>query len=333
MKQGTFAERVFAILLLIVSIFLVGCGQLEIEDRAFPLALSVEPAKEDGLYEFSFFFEDTGTGGSGLYHREDAVVKASGYPEAFTLFGREQAAQLDDSHMKVVLLAQELLWDREFLEAFYGYFMKDDHFSWNTMVYLTDDESAKPEELKERTGGRLGTYLLDMAESDEQERTAAVPTLGDLYKEWYNQAEVLLLPILGKSALPSVTRYRMLVQSEPGDEITMDTARLIQLLDGRLKKLQLQLEDGTVVGMEEIHLKQEYIGGRGENERWRVTVCMKCTLQNRVKVSAGERRRLMDESGRLLQEQLAQVQSFVPITGSQGQLLTPEYKIKMNWVE
>lgn len=333
MKQGTFGERVLAVLLLIVSIFLVGCGQLEIEDRAFPLALSVQPAKEEGLYEFSFFFEETGTEGAGLYHWEDAVVKASGYPEAFTLFGREQAAQLDDSHMKVVLLDQKLLSDRAFLESFYGYFMKDDHFSWNTMVYLLDDESAKPEEVKTRTGGRLGTYLRDMAESDEQERTAAVPTLGDLYKEWNNRTEVLLLPILGGSALPSVTRYRLLVQSEPGEEVTMDTARLLQLLDGRLKKFQLELSDGTVVGMEGIHLKRERIGGRGENEQWRVTVSMECAPLNRVALSAQERRSLMDESRQLLEERLAQVQAFAPTVGSQGQLVVPEYEIKMNWVE
>ena len=333
MKQGSFTERALAVLLLIVSVFLVGCGQLEIEERAFPLALAVKPAKEEGLYEFSFFFEEAGTEGGGLYHMEDAVVKAAGYPQAFTHFGREQAAQLDDSHMQVVLLAQELLEDRAFLESFYGYFMKDDHFSWNTMVYLTDDDSAKPADLKEKTGGRLGTYLRDMAQSDEQERTAAVPTLGDLYKEWNNRARVLLIPILGESALPTVTRYRLLLQGEPGEVIGMDTARLLQLLDGRLKKFELQLPDGSVARMEGIRLKRERIGGRGDDERWRVTVCMECMPLNRVMLSGQARRALMEESGQLLREQLAQVQRWAPITGSRGQLVLPEYELKMSWVE
>lgn len=333
MGKGTFGERALAVLLLIVSVFLVGCGQLEIEERAFPLALSVKPAKEEGVYEFSFFFEETGSDGSSLYHMEDAVVKATGYPQAYTLFGREQAAQLDDSHMKVVLLDERLLEDGAFLESFYGYFMKDDHFSWNTMVYLTDKESAKPEELKERTGGRLGTYLQDMAKSDEQERTAAVPTLGDLYKEWNNHAEVLLIPVLGGSSLPCVTRYRLLVQGEPGEEISMDTARLVQLLDGRLKKFQLELADGTIVGMEGIRRKRERLSARGEDERWQVTLCMECAPQNRVELSEQARRILMEESGQLLQTQLAAVQDYAPIVGSQGQLLIPEYKLRLNWVE
>lgn len=332
MRREAFARRASVALLFSLSVLLTGCGQLEIEDRAFPLALSVKPG-DDGLYEFSFFFEEVDTDGGGLYHMEDAVVKAAGYPQAFTLFGREQAAQLDDSHMKVVLLAQELLDDRAFLESFYGYFMKEDHFSWNTMVYLLDDESTEPGEMKEKTGGRLGTYLRNMAESDEQERTAAVPTLGELYKEWNNHTKVLLLPVLGESALPSVTHYRLLVQGEPGGEVSMDTARLLQLLDGRLKKFQMQLSDGTVVGMEGIHRKRERLGGRVTDEKWRVTLSMECTLQNRAGLSEKERIRLKNESGRLLRQKLSGIQMWVPVTGSEGQLVVPAYQIRMNWVE
>lgn len=332
MKLGAFGERCLAVLLLILSVFMVGCGQLEIEDRAFPLALAVSPA-EDGLYEFSFFFEDVDSSGEGLYHREDAVVTAAGYPQAFTIFGREQAAQLDDSHMKVVLLSEELLSDEAFLDSFYHYFIKEDHFSWNTMVYLIDENSEKPQKLKERTGGRIGTYLRDMAESDEQEKTASVPTLGDLYKEWNNHAKVLLLPVLGKSELPVVSHYRLLVQGEAGDAITVDAARLLQLLNGDLKKFQMQLSDGTVVGMEGIRLKRELLSGQGEKEHWRVTLCMECETQNRVDLSDSKRRKLLLESESLLRERIDQVEAWAPVTGSDGSLLLPDYEIKLSWVE
>lgn len=333
MKLGAFGERCLAVLLLILSAFMVGCGQLEIEDRAFPLALAISPADEEGLYEFSFFFEEVDASGEGMYHREDAVVTASGYPQAFTVFGREQAAQLDDSHMKTVLLSEELLDDEAFLGSFYHYFMKEDHFSWNTMVYLTDEHSAEPKKLKESTGGRLGTYLCDMAESDEQEKTASVPTLGDLYKEWNNHARVLLLPVLGTSGLPTVSHYRLLVQGEMGDAITVDAARLLQLLGGKLKKLQLELSDGTIVGMEEIHLKRELLSRRGEAERWQVTLCMECETENQVGLSDAAQRRLMAESESLLRERLDQVQTWAPITGADGSLLIPDYEIKLSWVE
>ena len=96
--------RIFAGLLALLSVLLTGCGQMEIEDRAFPLALAVTPADQEGLYDFSFFFEEMDTEGSSLYHKEDAVVTAAGYPQAFTLFGRTQPAGLDDSHMQVILL-------------------------------------------------------------------------------------------------------------------------------------------------------------------------------------------------------------------------------------
>ena len=36
-------QRRFTVLLLVIVVFLTGCGQLEIEDRAFPLALAITP--------------------------------------------------------------------------------------------------------------------------------------------------------------------------------------------------------------------------------------------------------------------------------------------------
>ena len=103
--------RIFAGVLLGLAVFLTGCGQLEIEDRAFPLALAVTPAQQDGLYDFSFFFEEMDMEGSSLYHKEDTVVTAAGYPQAFSLFRRTQPAGLDDSHMQVILLSETLLDD------------------------------------------------------------------------------------------------------------------------------------------------------------------------------------------------------------------------------
>ena len=61
--------RIFAGMAALLAVFLTGCGQLEIEDRAFPLALAITPADQKGLYDFSFFFEEMDTEGSSLYHK------------------------------------------------------------------------------------------------------------------------------------------------------------------------------------------------------------------------------------------------------------------------
>lgn len=320
----------FAGFLILLSVCLCGCGQLEIEDRAFPLALAVTPADQSGQYEFSFFFEEMDTEGSSLYHKEDARVTAAGYPQAFTLFGRTQPAGLDDSHMQVILLSEKLLGDEQFLESFYQYFMKDHHFSWNTMVYLLDERSIAPEDLKESTGGRTGTYLRDMAQSDEQEKTAGVPTLGDLYKEWNNHEKILLLPVLADHAPPAVDHYRMLVQGTPGEILSVDGARLLRFMNGDLKKMQLELPDGAIISLENIRARRTYVP---EYDIWQVTISAECEMQNRVKLSAAERERIIRASECLLSEQMGQVEQWAPIMDAHGRLVSPEYQIKLTWME
>ena len=330
MRAGRKQMRMVTGVIIVFAVFMTGCGQLEIEDRAFPLALAVSPAVQDHLYEFSFFFEEMDVEGSSLYHKEDAAVTASGYPQAFTLFGRTQPAGLDDSHMQVILLSEKLLRDQSFLESFYPYFLKEHHFSWNTMVYLLDDDSIKPEDLKESTGGRIGTYLRDMAQSDEQEKTAGVPTLGDLYMEWYNHEKVLLLPVLADDAPPSIDHYRLLIRGVSSETLTPDEARLLQFLRGDLKKMQLELSDGTIVSLEMIRSHRTY---EKETDVWQVVIDMECKSENRVKQSAVEREEMMRESERVLQEQIKEVKQWTTVTDAHGQPVSPKYQIKLTWME
>ena len=330
MRTGKKRMRICAGLLVLLSVLLTGCGQLEIEDRAFPLALAITPAQQEGLYDFGFFFEEMDTEGSSLYHKEDAVVTAAGYPQAFTLFGRTQPAGLDDSHMQVILLSEKLLGDEAFLESFYQYFMKEHHFSWNTMVYLLDEHSIAPEDLKESTGGRTGTYLRDMAQSDEQEKTAGVPTLGDLYKERNNRETILLLPVLAEDAPPSVDHYRMLIQGIPGETFSVDETRLLQFLRGDLEKMQIELSDGTIISLEAIREQRTYVPA---HEIWQVKISMECEIENRIKTSATERERIMRESEGVLREQIRRVEQWASVTDARGQLVSPEYQINLTWME
>lgn len=330
MRAGKKRMRIFVSLLALLSVCLTGCGRLEIEDRAFPLALAITPAQQSGLYEFSFSFEEMDTEGSSLYHKEDAVVTAAGYPQAYTLFGRSQPAGLDDSHMQVILLSDTLLRDEEFLDSFYQYFMKEHHFSWNTMVYLLDEHSIAPEALKESTGGRTGTYLRDMAQSDEQEKTSSVPTLGDLYMERNNHEKILLLPVLADDAPPSVDHYRMLVQGVPGESLTVDEARMLQFLRGDLESMQLELSDKTIVRLEDIKESRTYVPAY---EIWQVKISMECEIENRVQTPATERERIMRESERVLREQIGHVEQWAPVTDTNGQLVQPEYEINLTWME
>jgi hypothetical protein len=178
------------------------CGSLEIEERAFPLALWIEPCGQEGLYEFSFFFEeDTG---EGEYVGEHMSLKADNYKSAYELFAQKEPYELDDTHMQAILLGEKIMKDDGFLCDFLETFQTEQHFAWNTVLYLASDalETAK---LVEATDGRPGSYLKDMAEHDSKAgRTSH--TIGDLFVEWNNREGNLQLAVLGADA-PSVEKY------------------------------------------------------------------------------------------------------------------------------
>lgn len=313
-----------------IGIGLTGCGQLEIEERSFPLALAIEPGASDGSYDFTFFFEEMESAGSSLYHKENVRVTAGGYPQAYTTFGRTQAAQPDDSHMQVILLSEELLDEQEFLGFFYSYAMKEHHFSWNTMVYLTVADEKLAAELAEHTGDRPGSYLRDMAQSDEQEKTSGVPTLGDLYMECQNREKILLLPVLGGELPLHVDHYRLLVRGQARGSVDPDTARLIQLLQGKLKKMQLELADGTIMELNGIRSGREYVPQSG---RWLVTIRMEAVAQNRLQLSEMERERLREESLELLKKRLSPLLQWASVKDADGQLVQPRYVLDLQVLE
>lgn len=317
-------------LLLAVSMCLNGCGQLEIEKRSFPLALAIVPAAEQDSYEFTFFFEEMESAGSSLYHKDNVTVTAAGYPQAYAMFGRLQAAQPDDSHMQVILLSETLADDTQFLDSFYSYAIKEHHFSWNTIVYFIQANSLDKEELADATGGHPGSYLMDMAQSDEQEKNAGVPTLGDLYMEQQNREKVLLLPVLGAHWPPYVDHYVVLNGGLPRQTVAPDTARLIQLLQGKLCKMQLELADGTIVELSGIRSERRYLP---QNGRWRVQLHMDAVAQNRLQLSEQERVRLQRESTGLLCERLASVTKWAQIRDADGQLVQPQYVIDLRVLE
>jgi hypothetical protein len=195
-------KRLALVLLTLCLLCLTGCSRLEIEDRAFPLALLICPADEDGMYDFYFFFEEDSD--ESAYHQENTRIRARNYPQAYARFSTTRPSELDDTHMQVILLQQEIMQDFHFYCGFFTSFQTEQHFSWNTMIYLTDG-SLDVEQLEQATGGRPGTYLRDMAEHDAG-NTDAFPTLGDLFIEWNNGEGDLTIPLLGEHA-PAVEEY------------------------------------------------------------------------------------------------------------------------------
>lgn len=200
---------------LILSTFILGgCGQPELEERAFPLALAVAADEESGKFRFSFFFEETSLADAQMYHKENVCVTADSYAQALAWLDRAQPAGVDDRHLKVLLLTRELVQNRVFMREFCSYGMQEHHFSWNTYVYLTDAASVTDEGLVTCTGGRPGSYLRDLAEHMEKAGAGVVPTLGSLYQAQYDARRQPRLPLLVQKEQLFVQSYEIYACAE-----------------------------------------------------------------------------------------------------------------------
>lgn len=327
-------KAVATCLVMCMSFFLTGCGQSQIEERAYPLALAVRPEK-DGLYSFTFSFEDVNPSEQGLYHNEDATVVAEGYSQAFYRFQSMQASVLDDSHLQALLLSEELLADREFLDSFYHFFVNEHHFSWNTSVYLTHEDTPTPKELKEHTGGRLGTYLYEMASSDTQQKTSHVPTLGDLYKDWNNRKDTLLLPVLGKRDAPEVSEYVLLYASRPIGRLTVDQARLFALRHGQLREFLFKPDpqNETVWLLRRIRLIRKLSEPLARRGTWEVTLQADAYVENRAMYGEKDKQRMQQLAEKrlllLLQEMDEQVMNMGAVEPVSSHLVG----VKINFID
>lgn len=201
-----YQKVLLSVVLLLSAALLGGCSRPQLEERAFPLALAVAPADRQGMYEFTFFFEDTALADAAMYHKENCCVTGTDYADAYDFFAGAQAAEPDDRHMQAVILSGRLLSDEDFLTEFVAYAVNAHHFSWNTRVYVLDepmDEGAEKapdiadmQALAESAGDHVGTYLSDVAQNLKRQGAGSVPTIGALYQELYNREGGVNLPLL-----------------------------------------------------------------------------------------------------------------------------------------
>ncbi len=197
---------------LLAAALLGGCGQPQLEERAFPLALAVAPSDEQGMYGFSFFFEDTALADAAMYHKDNCCVTGRDYADAYEFFSHAQAAEPDDRQMQAIILSERLLSDQEFLRDFISDAVTQHHFSWNTRIYLVGDGAGgvDVQALSDGTGAHVGTYLSDIAENMERHGEGSVPTVGALYQELFDHEGELAVPLLQQGDIVYVKGWRTL---------------------------------------------------------------------------------------------------------------------------
>lgn len=258
-KNRSFKNKGLLFAIVWMSLCLTGCGDHELENREFPLAIGVESAKEGCLAAFSFPILSDSSGDNGTSGTASTALEKG--RDFFTIqknYEKNSSKSIDFSHNKVLILGEDFIKDEEQLQNFIDYARTQELMARNTYLFVTD---LSMEELFDM-GGKLekpfGTYLEELLESDEDYGNKQIMTLGKLYDERLNQMETLFIPVLGagEDNKPMVTASWVLKNGEPLKKVSRNTAMESLLIQGKLKGASFQDGDGNEWRL--THIKPSY---------------------------------------------------------------------------
>ncbi len=169
-------------------VILTGCSTTELEERCFPMMVSV--GYEDGKVIYGVGFP-----------KEDELGKSTVKTATAPLFSESKHSyenrlnrDADYNHLKVLVIEEDLLEEKTVYEDMLEYLAQTEDFPRNTYVCVID-EVEDLYELEKTLSQDLGTYLEEYLKKQEENKDRLL-TLGDLMDEKENQAMVLYLPYL-----------------------------------------------------------------------------------------------------------------------------------------
>lgn len=179
-----FRWEIGMVTLLMISI-LAGCSQVELEENSFPMLVAV--GSDDRKVTFDVAFPK-------LEKKDSTLVKKSSFEKCIVEYESRLSKQADYNHLKVFVLEEELIKEKEAYNEMLAYLAKTERFPRNTYVCVVNDIEDLFE-LEEHISQDLGTYLEEYITKHEEEKSHIL-TLGDLLDERENQTLILYLPYL-----------------------------------------------------------------------------------------------------------------------------------------
>ena len=199
----------FAIFLAVLC--LGGCGNTELEERNFPLAVAVTGTEEN--YQMAFGFEQLKDVADEKSEKENTSVLLAEGKDCMELFlhaDGENPGEMDYNHLKALILSRSLL------EAV----------------------------LKEP----VGTYLNERIASDERLKNSEAVTLGSLFRIWENENENLWIPCItcGEDKIILEEYYLMQGRTAAG-KVDRETGELALLSEQKMKSYSISLGEAESV--------------------------------------------------------------------------------------
>ena len=178
-----------------MGINVTGCSTTELEERCFPMLVTV--GYENGKITYGAAFpKDNASGQSNSKESEirASVVADIDFSSSKEKYENRLNKEADYNHLKVLVLEDEVIEEKGIYEMMIAALMKTEDFPRNTYVCVADDVDDLYE-LEQSISQDLGTYLEEYIKKNEKDKGRLL-TLGDLMNEEVNQSKILYLPYL-----------------------------------------------------------------------------------------------------------------------------------------
>lgn len=225
MKYKKTITRLF--LLGTIALFITGCrGGVELEDKRFAMTVGIDSVDENlkVIYEFPDLWEDT------IFQ-----TTVEEFYETEVNFNKNSDKILDYKHLKAIIIGNDMAKNQEKLTDFLQYIEKNSLFARSTLVFIGKDMAEDVFLKSKDMEGGVGEYLSKMYTTHENLVRGKMVTLGDFMNHYYNEDQVLIVPVLnsvGNGSKESVIESYQIFKKMSHIE-NLDTEEMDMVLLGR----------------------------------------------------------------------------------------------------
>lgn len=257
------AKAVALAFTVMISGLFTGCSVKELEDRSFPMIMSLQAKDDTCVLSYQFMnlskISDKDKAGqkTPTLQMEGVSVSAAIY-EMDMQWGKV----LDLNHLKVLLLEESFLKNEKLMQGLVEKGNSGVELPGNMLVFVAED-NEKITELQEKMEDDLGSYLEELMQGNPNYKTSGGTTFKQLICDWYNGNGNTVLPVIEiKDEVPVVGGYDLIQSQELGENYQIHRVReedglVANLCDGEANALDITVDDGRI-HMENVGVSYEF---------------------------------------------------------------------------
>lgn len=274
-------NKIKLLLLCVPAILMSGCGNHELENRSFPLAVGVGNAGDECQAVLNFpALSEIANENADESMKTVATMQGKDFFFIEKNYEKNNSKTIDFSHNKVLILQESFLKDKKKMNNLMEYIRNQELMARNTYLFVTKMPIDELFEMDAELEKPLGTYLEELLESDEDIQNKRIITVGKFLDEQENQRETLFLPVIGiQENLPAVTSSYVIKRGEAVEEIEPQIAMAGNFIQGKLKKCSYEDEDGGAWNISKINPIYEI---KKEDGKVKIEISITCSamIQN-----------------------------------------------------